>query len=330
MPAYFDAGFSVRQPMWHGLGNVPNEYPVDWDEARKWAGLDWEPEIRDLAIANVSGEWIKAENRVALVRSDNDMLLNVPSTEYVPITHREMGEVLEALIDTADGHLKIETAGSVRDGRSVFALVLLDEPLTVPGDETMGVPTEHLPFVALLNSHDGSAAMRAVNTMVRVVCWNTFQMAWSSGEKSGRMFDFRHTGNVAEKIEDAKLALSGLRADAHAYVAMMTDLVKLNVDDKTVERFLSEFLPKPVDAATVSERVMENIDTARELFRTTYLTAVTTESIRGTGMGLLMTATEYLDHQRAGSNIDTRLGRSILRPERKKAEAVSIIRRVCK
>lgn len=43
MTHYFESGFSVRTPMWHGLGNVLIDYPGSWDEARHPAGLDWEP-----------------------------------------------------------------------------------------------------------------------------------------------------------------------------------------------------------------------------------------------------------------------------------------------
>lgn len=45
MPAYFDTGFSVRQPMWHGLGIVPDRNPSSAEEAWEWAseGDPWEP-----------------------------------------------------------------------------------------------------------------------------------------------------------------------------------------------------------------------------------------------------------------------------------------------
>src|SRR5215218_6737379 len=59
MPAYFDTGFSVRQPMWHGQGIVLDEYPVDWADARRKAGLTWEPIVRPtytvVDAANVAG-----------------------------------------------------------------------------------------------------------------------------------------------------------------------------------------------------------------------------------------------------------------------------------
>lgn len=43
MPAYFDTGFVVREPAWHGLAPVLDDYIDNWPDARKAAGLDWDP-----------------------------------------------------------------------------------------------------------------------------------------------------------------------------------------------------------------------------------------------------------------------------------------------
>src|SRR5690242_7052223 len=43
MPANVESMFSVRQLPWHREGVVLPDYPGSWVEARKLAGLDWEP-----------------------------------------------------------------------------------------------------------------------------------------------------------------------------------------------------------------------------------------------------------------------------------------------
>ena len=43
MPANVESMFSVRQMPWHREGVVLPDYPGSWAEARKLAGLDWEP-----------------------------------------------------------------------------------------------------------------------------------------------------------------------------------------------------------------------------------------------------------------------------------------------
>ena len=43
MPANIESMFSVREMPWHREGEVLADYPGSWAEARKLAGLDWEP-----------------------------------------------------------------------------------------------------------------------------------------------------------------------------------------------------------------------------------------------------------------------------------------------
>jgi len=80
----------------------------------------------------------------------------------------------------------------------------------------------------------------------------------------------------------------------------------------------------------VSDRVRANIAEARRRFDFIYGESPTTEKIRGTGYGLLMAATEYLDHVRDYNSRDTYLGRTLLRREPMKARALATIRRVVK
>lgn len=349
MPAYFDTGFSVREPMWHGLGSVLDQYPSDWTEARKLAGLEWEPmtvpgynvvpreqvellaesyglTALDLLADRPSWEiladgrvLVPAPDRQGIVRSDTFDSLGNASDQFSLIYHHQMGEIIEALVGEG---AKFETAGSVRGGRQVWALAYLDEPFTVPGDDT-----EHLPFLALLNSHDGSGACQVVKTAVRVVCWNTFQMALADGARSGRRYVIRHVGDVTARVEEAKAALAGLREDTVEYLALAEELSAIRIDDARVTMFLSEFLPSPRENGEVcSDRVHENVERARSMFRAIYNDSVTTDAVRGNGFGLLQASTEYLDHVRDFRSQDSYLGRSILRAEPAKAMALRTIR----
>ena len=58
MPANVESMFSVRQMPWHREGTILADYPGDWAEARKLAGLDWDPiatEVYALADLNTDG-----------------------------------------------------------------------------------------------------------------------------------------------------------------------------------------------------------------------------------------------------------------------------------
>jgi phage/plasmid-like protein (TIGR03299 family) len=350
MPAYFDCGFSVREPMWHGQGNVLEAYPENWDDARLAAGLMWEPtevplfvkaggiipvggvdhgrDYEDPTIDEVETEdmgdgYLKLSSFKAIARDDTGEVLSVPTGGYSVISHALMGEILDAVLD-ADGAVKFETAGSCRGGRQVWAVAYLDEPFTIPGDDT-----ETFPFLAMLNSHDGSAACKVTYTNTRVVCWNTFQMASAEGDKSGAQYVFRHQGNATERIVAAKEALAGLRSEAAAYREFATELAATPIDAHAVKTFTEAFIVHPAEHGEfVSDRVDSNIKAARASFSKLYNESMTTETIRGTAYGLLQASTEYLDHVRVARSRDTYMGRTLLRSEPMKMRAVSLVREV--
>jgi phage/plasmid-like protein (TIGR03299 family) len=212
---------------------------------------------------------------------------------------------------------------SLKGGALINALVWLDEPVNIAGDDS---PT--FPFLSLSNAHDGSAALRALFTAIRIVCWNTYSAALASAERDKSLYTFRHVGNVAERIEEAKAVLMNLRADNAEWVELANDLFKLPAREEEVKTFTELFLPTP-PAGTYSDRVAANIDRDRGIFTKLYNESYTTEGHRGTALGLVDAAVEYLDHVRGFRNADTKFGRSLLRSEPLKAKAVSIVREVC-
>ena len=113
------------------------------------------------------------------------------------IDHGEMGEIVEAVL--AQPNVKWETAGVLDGGRAVWCLALLDEPVDLPGDDS---PT--LPYLAITNRHDGTAACALRATAVRIVCANTFRAAELEGERTGATFSFIHRSSWRTRIEEAR------------------------------------------------------------------------------------------------------------------------------
>lgn len=337
MPAFFDTGFSVREPMWHRQGAVLADYPIDWADARVKAGLEWEPEIRPMyrhvpmlpteaapegSMAGPNGDgFIPVGSHRLVIRNDTEAVLGSVSDTFALVQHSVMGEILEAVLGL--DNVKFETAGSCRGGAQVWALAYLDEPLEVAGDDTATYP-----FIALLNSHDGTGACKVLPTSIRVVCWNTYNAASMQGEKSGRQFIFHHSSRVLDRIEDAKAALHGVRDDAAAWVKLATELGGLQASDAAFHHFVCDFIPEPA-ADLISPRVRKNIDTARAAFSRIYESSPTTDGHRGTALGLVDTAVEYLDHVRTARTSDTHIGRTLLRTEPLKAKAVTLARAAC-
>lgn len=376
MSAYFETGFSVRQPMWHRQGTVLEDYPTDWNDARAKAGLLWEPTYADLFVqqvvpalcrhcAEAEGQphaescplnmgpgkdrvgrqalgpegcvpvrrlasdtylvHVPAAGHQAIVRDDTWATLATPTDQYRLIQHSQMGELLEAYTESwrkAGAAVKFETAGSLKGGRVVWAMVWLDEPYHVAGDDS---PT--YPFASILNPHDGSGCCRLIRNQVRIVCWNTYSEAEWAAERSGEQVILRHSGNVAEKMEDAKAGLATLRDDAKAWRMVAEDLASVNVSDAMFATFLDEFIPVPENA---SERTRNQREERRQLFTRLYhgdlAGGLTMQGITGNGYGLVQAAGEYLDHLRPYRNQDTYLARTMFSPEPVKRGVIRLVR----
>lgn len=326
MPAYFDAGFSVREPTWHGLAEVVQDYPGR-AEAMKLAGHDFtvvEHKLhRGHEFASPAGQLFtgpEIKGWKALVNGTNGSVLNIVRDSYAVVQNDTLWDIVDAIVDQPN--VRYETAGILKDGAVLWVLAWLDEPQTVTGDDS-----PIYPFVCVSTTHDGSGATKAAAVSIRVVCWNTFSAASEEAHASGREFTFRHTKNVLARIEDAKLALQGIRLDNLEFLALSEELVQRKATPEARELFLTEFIPTPPEAL-ISDRVAANIDEARAAVRSILDGPTIAEGIQDTAYGLFQGGIEYLDHYRRAQSPETKFGRSILRQERAKDKLVSLVRSV--
>lgn len=206
--------FSVREMPWHREGLVLADYPGSWEAARKLAGLDWDPVgVPSYAItgADDDGQPIFEQdegwNRV--IRSDTGQTLSRRPASYAIIDHSHMGEIVEAVL--AQPNVKWETAGVLDNGKAVWCLALLDEPVHLPGDTGAT-----LPYLAITNRHDGTGACALRATAVRIVCVNTFRAAELEGERTGTTFSFVYKAGWRNRIEEARQAVTGARREMAA------------------------------------------------------------------------------------------------------------------
>jgi phage/plasmid-like protein (TIGR03299 family) len=327
---YFKQGFSVREPMWHGLGTILDDYPGR-KQAMKIAGHDFKvvefpvfAGSNPLAKSEEGGQAISiGEPRLvadwkALHRNDTKQIIACVRDSYQVVQNETLWDVCDALV--SEPNVKYETAGVLKDGAILWVLAWLDEPKTLKGDDS-----PLYPFVLVSTTHDGTGALRAGATTIRVVCWNTFSAATWQKE---REYVFRHTAQVMSRIDEAKAAITGARKSFESMLANLEELLAIKINDKQRERFLSEFVPMP-PKALITDRVAQNIEEARSAIRS-ILASETTAKVAGTGFGLVQAAVEYLDHVRSARSPETRFGRALLRAEPMKLKAAALVRQVAK
>jgi phage/plasmid-like protein (TIGR03299 family) len=243
------------EPAWHGLGIVVADAPTP-EAALQIAGLDWITEQWPVYAAQ-EGERIVAEGFLANVRADTKHILGIVSKGYKPIQNHELSAFCEALAEQGD-MVKVETAGSIRNGTKVWFL-LKGESFSVRKTDQI------TPYICVSNGHDGGTALRVTPTTVRVVCSNTLHMVIPSVENEslrvGRKLPgigFAHIGDVDAKVAAAKEAL-GLYGHALDGTRQVIDhLAATDVTREQVQRFFLECYTRdfgaiPVNPITNSE-----------------------------------------------------------------------------
>ena len=148
-----------------------------------------------------------------------------------------MGEIVEAVL--SQPNVKWETAGVLGGGRSVWCLALLDEPITLPGDDS---PT--LPYLAITNRHDGTAACALRATAVRIVCANTFRAAELEGERTGQPSPSSTKPAGATASSEARQAVTGAQAEMRRYRDLARDLLAIPVTPAQRELFITAVHPQ--------------------------------------------------------------------------------------
>ena len=346
MAHYFDSGFCVRKPAWHGLAEVHPDYPESWEQAREWAGLTWEPETAPVYAKNFDDAAMtediqailegtppaeRAERLLGLFngsleslagwqsvrRDDTRKTLGMTRTTYKPITHTDYGRIIETVL--AQPNVNYETAGSVEGGACTWALAFLDEPVTILRDTTLT-----LPYLVLNARHDGEGAARLQTTSVRVVCANTVRMCEAEADANGTVFSFRHTANWEERMDEARQAITGVRRDFAAYTAWANEMAAIRVTEKQTEQFLTTFIPMEPG---ITDRAAKNVETARAAVRG-ILASKTSEGISDTAFGLVQAGTEWLDHYRKTRDKESLFKRSIMRPNIAKTRMIDMVREV--
>lgn len=301
----YDGMLSVHQMPWHGLGHVLDHHPTR-REAQELVH-PWEPITEPVyrktphidPDGNLSEVYEEVEGTQAVVRSDNGRTLGVTNDTLGIITNEELWDVVEA-VGNVGTDIKIETAGSLREGRDVWALLRLAEPITIKGDPR----GETLAFLAFQNNHVGGGSFRAQALNTRIVCANTSAAADTEAKRHGYEFNFRHTAKVADRLEDAKAAVAMWREGVHSWKNAMEHLATEQVSPEGVTWFVEKFQPMPPNHL-VTDRVRNNVETARGELRD-ILTSDTQEGINQTAFGLFQAGIEWSQHWRQVKGRDER------------------------
>jgi phage/plasmid-like protein (TIGR03299 family) len=165
---------SNTEKAWHGLGTIV-DHAMTSQEAIELANLDFDVKQTSIHARIVNEEGIALyspyDERVANYRTDTNEVLGLVGSRYEIIQNKEAFGFFDSIIDK--GEAIFQTAGALGKGERIFITAKLPQDMLVGGEQCEK-------YIILSNSHNGSSAIVAGFTTIRIVCNNTLQAALGS------------------------------------------------------------------------------------------------------------------------------------------------------
>jgi len=159
---------------WHGLGTkVSNELsPVQMMEK---AGCNWGVVEAD-SYVHFNDRILPTGQKTLIRETDGKVLTNV-GKDWKPCQNETAFEFFDEYVRAGD--MEMHTAGSLNDGKIVWALAKVKESFDVVSDDRVDS------YMLFSNPHTYGKSINVQFSPIRVVCNNTLSMALSHGTKNG-------------------------------------------------------------------------------------------------------------------------------------------------
>jgi phage/plasmid-like protein (TIGR03299 family) len=285
---------SFREPAWHGLGTVFTEEKTTAEMLEAANLNNWNVRLEDMPIpahltTDKEYQYVVRTNPTTDTQTD---ILGVVGERYHVMQNEDLFSFGDNILD---GGGRWETAGSIKGGRVVFGALALERETVL---DPNGVADKVKTYLLINTSHDGSIAIQASITPVRVVCANTLNLALGRiKSKNGvkQSFKIRHTQTAKGKVDIARQTLGLANIYMDEFDKMAHAMIEKEVNAKTFYDILLAAYPKPEKDSKGSLKKWETkIDSLNDIY-----TGEFNGMIAGTAWGAFNALTERLDWYRS-------------------------------
>jgi len=291
---------SFREPAWHGLGTVFTE-EKNTNEMLVAANLNnWNVRLEDMPIPShlTSDKQYQYVVRTNPTNNTQTDVLGVVGERYHVLQNEDLFSFGDNILD---GGGRWETAGSLKGGRQVFGSLALERETVL---DPNGVADVVKTYLLINTSHDGSIAIQASITPVRVVCANTLNVALNRTRKKDgvkQSFKIRHTQTANGKVQIARQTLGLANAYMNEFDKMAHAMIAKEITAQDFYNIILAAYPKPEKDARGSLKKWETkVDLINDIY-----TGEFNGMIAGNAWGAFNALTERIDwyrSSRGGSN----------------------------
>ena len=261
-----------RKAIWHGLG-TQLEDGVSPQEMMKAAQLDWTVEKKKILVDQVG----VLKGKKALVRSSDNKILDVVGKGWNPVQNEQAFEFFNEFCER--GSMKMSTAGSLNDGKRVWALAKVEDDFELfGGDKVEG-------YMLFSNPHQFGQAIDVRFTPIRVVCNNTLTFALNKEAQTGVKMSHR-------QVFDANTVKEMLGV-SHEYMTQYKEAAAHLGSRRITDEQYKEFLSKVLGESKFEDKLTRTAQAAYDVFET----QPGAEFARGTWWQALNSVTYVVDHK---------------------------------
>ena len=228
------------EPAWHGLGvEVSNDLTPS--QMMEKAGLNWSVDKVPTFI-EIDGERIETGVQ-ALVRSSDNKVLTQVGAGWNPVQNEEAFEFFSEFV--LSGDMEMHTAGSLKEGKMVWALAKVKESFDIFGGDRVDS------YLLFSNPHQYGKCIDIRFTPIRVVCNNTLTFSLE------RHADISYRANHSSKFDGDKVKEAmGLAHEKFAqYKEMAQYLGSKRVTAESLIEYYATVFPK-----TSGSKDIETVD----------------------------------------------------------------------
>jgi phage/plasmid-like protein (TIGR03299 family) len=285
---------SFREPAWHGLGTVFTEEKTTAEMLDAANLSNWNVRLEDVTIPSHLSSDKDYQYVVRTNPTDNTQtdVLGVVGQRYHVLQNEDLFSFGDNILD---GGGRWETAGAIRGGRVVFGSLALERETVL---DPSGVADKVKTYLLINTSHDGSIAIQASITPVRVVCANTLNLALGGKKKRNgikQSFKIRHTQTASGRVQVARETLGLANAYMDSFDKMAHAMIQKEVTAIDFNNILLAAYPKPEkDSKGAIKKWETKIDTINDIY-----TGEFNGMIAGSAWGAFNALTERLDWYRS-------------------------------
>jgi phage/plasmid-like protein (TIGR03299 family) len=285
---------SFREPAWHNLGTV-FDTEKNTSEMLAAANLNgWNVRLEDLEIPSslISDKQYQYVVRTNPTDKSQTDVLGIVGERYTPLQNEELFAFGDNILD---GGGRWETAGSLKGGRVVFGSLALERETVL---DPNGVADKVKTYLLINTSHDGSIAIQASITPVRVVCANTLNVALNRTKKKDgvkQSFKIRHTQTANGKVAVARQALGMANSYMDEFDKMAHAMIQKEISAKDFNDIILAAYPKPeLDTKGAIKKWENKVNMINDIYTGEY-----NGMISGNAWGAFNALTERLDWYRS-------------------------------